>query len=126
MHITDAEQRDWLQRRIEGPTRNQLHAEGKKAILNKLIEGEGFEKFAAPASSAPSASGLDGAESTIPRWSRSSSAAANWASKEIGAGHVPSRAAQCAGQCDAKPYRQLFHEFQGGAAILPKSKVRAT
>ncbi|MEJ0042881.1 MAG: hypothetical protein WDM81_12045 [Rhizomicrobium sp.] len=47
MHINDAEQKDWLQRRIEGPDKEIVFSpEGKKAILNKLVEAEGFEKFA--------------------------------------------------------------------------------
>ncbi|HXJ02851.1 MAG TPA: hypothetical protein VNH44_16645, partial [Micropepsaceae bacterium] len=43
MHINDAEQRFWLQRRIEGDAVS-FTPEGKKAILNKLVEAEGFEK----------------------------------------------------------------------------------
>ena len=81
MHINDAEQKDWLQRRIEGPDKEiNFTPEGKKAILNKLIEAEGFEKFAAAAlSSAPSASAWTAAKPRFRRWSRSSSAAASWA-----------------------------------------------
>ena len=46
MHINDPEQKDWLQRRIEGPDKEiRFTPEGKRAILNKLIEAEGFEKF---------------------------------------------------------------------------------
>ncbi|MBN9555880.1 MAG: 2-oxoglutarate dehydrogenase E1 component, partial [Alphaproteobacteria bacterium] len=67
MHITDAEQKDWLQRRIEGPDKDiSFTPEGKKAILNKLIEGEGFEKFAAARFVGAKRFGLDGGEATIP------------------------------------------------------------
>src|ERR1700761_8957265 len=39
MHINDPEQKDWLQRRIEGPDKEiTFTPEGKRAILNKLIE----------------------------------------------------------------------------------------
>src|SRR6202000_2703978 len=65
MHISDAEQKTWLQRRIEGDAIN-FTPEGKKAILNKLIEAEGFEKFAANRFVGTKRFGLDGAESTIP------------------------------------------------------------
>lgn len=46
MHITDPAQKAWLQERIEGPDK-EIHftREGKRAILNKLVEAEGFEKF---------------------------------------------------------------------------------
>src|SRR5258708_6006021 len=65
MHINDAEQKTWLQRRIEGDAVN-FTPEGKKAILNKLIEAEGFEKFASNRFVGTKRFGLDGAESTIP------------------------------------------------------------
>src|SRR4029079_17449706 len=65
MHINDAEQKTWLQKRIEG---DHVHftPEGKKAILNKLIEAEGFEKFASNRFVGTKRFGLDGAEATIP------------------------------------------------------------
>ena len=76
MHINDAEQKDWLQRRIEGPDKEIVFTPvGKKAILNKLIEAEGFEKFA----DVKIAPGRQRLASTAPkpwsrRWNRSSSA----------------------------------------------------
>ena len=43
VHINDAEEKDWLQRRIEGPDKEiTFTPAGKRAILNKLIEAEGF------------------------------------------------------------------------------------
>ena len=67
MHINDAEQKDWLQRRIEGEGKEiSFTPEGKKAILNKLIEAEGFEKFASNRFVGTKRFGLDGGEATIP------------------------------------------------------------
>src|SRR5690242_21288339 len=41
MHINDPEQKDWLQRRIEGPDKEiTFTPEGKRAILNKLRSEE--------------------------------------------------------------------------------------
>src|SRR6266436_10337160 len=46
MHITNAAQKAWIQERIEGPDKEiSFTREGRRAILNKLIEAEGFEKF---------------------------------------------------------------------------------
>src|ERR1700748_2531884 len=46
MHITYAAQKAWIQERIEGPDKEiSFTREGRRAILNKLIESEGFEKF---------------------------------------------------------------------------------
>src|SRR5690606_23654050 len=46
MHISDPEQKGWIQARIEGPDKEiSFTREGKIAILRKLIESEGFEHF---------------------------------------------------------------------------------
>src|SRR6185503_19263872 len=42
MHISNAQQKGWLQERIEGEHKEiTFTREGKRAILNKLIEAEG-------------------------------------------------------------------------------------
>ncbi|MGY3427628.1 2-oxoglutarate dehydrogenase complex dehydrogenase (E1) component-like enzyme [Bradyrhizobium sp. F1.13.4] len=46
MHITNAAQKAWIQERIEGPDKEiSFTREGRRAILMKLVEAEGFEKF---------------------------------------------------------------------------------
>src|SRR5262245_42182423 len=46
MHISDPQQKAWIQGRIEGPDKSiSFTPNGKRAILNKLIEAEGFEQF---------------------------------------------------------------------------------
>ncbi len=46
MHISDPDAKQWIQERMEGPDKEiRFTPQGKKAILNKLIESEGFEKF---------------------------------------------------------------------------------
>ena len=46
MHMGDPEEKDWIRNRIEGPEKDIKFTEnGKKAILNKIIEAEGFEKY---------------------------------------------------------------------------------
>jgi 2-oxoglutarate dehydrogenase E1 component len=117
MHITDAEQKDWLQRRIEGPDKEiSFTPEGKKAILNKLIEGEGFEKFAATRFVGTKRFGLDGAESTIPALEQIIKRGGQLGVKEIVLGMSHRGRLNVLVNVMGKPYRQLFHEFQGGAA----------
>lgn len=77
MHISDPEQSAWLKERIEGYGKEiTFTREGRRAILNKLVEAEGFEKFSMSNTWAPSASALTGARRSSRRWSRSSSGAA--------------------------------------------------
>jgi 2-oxoglutarate dehydrogenase E1 component len=117
MHITDAEQKDWLQRRIEGPDKDiAFTPEGKKGILNKLIEGEGFEKFAANRFVGTKRFGLDGAEATIPALEQIIKRGGQLGVKEIVLGMAHRGRLNVLVNVMGKPYRQLFHEFQGGAA----------
>ena len=44
LHISNGAQKGWIQERIEGPDKEiSFTREGKRAILNKLIEADGFE-----------------------------------------------------------------------------------
>src|ERR1700720_3399199 len=117
MHINDAEQKDWLQRRIEGPDKDiKFTPEGKKAILYKLVEAEGFEKFAANRFVGTKRFGLDGSEATIPALEQIIKRGGQLGVKEIVLGMAHRGRLNVLVNVMGKPYRQLFHEFQGGAA----------
>ena len=63
MHISNPEEKAWIQARIEGPKKEiAFTAEGKKAILRKLVEAEGFEKFLDVKYTGTKRFGLDGSE----------------------------------------------------------------
>jgi 2-oxoglutarate dehydrogenase E1 component len=117
MHINDAEQKNWLQRRIEGPDKEiSFTPQGKKAILNKLIEAEGFEKFAGVRFLGTKRFGLDGGEATIPALEQIIKRGGQLGVKEIVLGMSHRGRLNVLANVMAKPYRQLFHEFQGGGA----------
>ena len=64
MHISDPAQKGWMQEQIEGPDKEiTFTREGKRAILNKLIEAEGFEKFCDLKFTGTKRFGLDGGNS---------------------------------------------------------------
>jgi 2-oxoglutarate dehydrogenase E1 component len=117
MHITDAEQKTWLQRRIEGDEGQVAFTkEGKKAILNKLIEAEGFEKFASTRFVGTKRFGLDGGEATIPALEQIIKRGGQLGVSEIVVGMAHRGRLNVLVNVMGKPYRQLFHEFQGGSA----------
>jgi len=117
MHINDAEQKDWLQRRIEGQDKDiKFTPEGKKAILNKLVEAEGFEKFSANRFVGTKRFGLDGGEATIPALEQIIKRGGQLGVKEIVLGMAHRGRLNVLVNVMSKSYRQLFHEFQGGAA----------
>jgi len=117
MHINDAEQKAWLQRRIEGEEGEvSFTPEGKKAILNKLIEAEGFEKFAANRFVGTKRFGLDGGEAVIPALEQIIKRGGQLGVNEIVLGMAHRGRLNVLVNVMGKPYRQLFHEFQGGSA----------
>ena len=67
MHMSNPEEKGWIQQRIEGPDKAiEFTAMGKKAILQKLIEAEGFEQFIDVKYKGTKRFGLDGGEALIP------------------------------------------------------------
>src|SRR6201996_2772167 len=117
MHINDAEQKNWLQRRIEGPDKEiAFTPEGKRSILNKLVESEGFEKFSGVRFLGTKRFGLDGGESTIPALEQIIKRGGQLGVKDIELGMAHRGRLNVLANVMGKPYRQIFHEFQGGAA----------
>ena len=67
MHISNPTERKWFRDRIEKSEDNlKFTKNGKEAILNKLIQAEGFEKFLHTKYVGTKRFGLDGGESLIP------------------------------------------------------------
>jgi len=117
MHINDPVEKDWLQRRIEGPDKNIVFTpEGKRSILNKLIEAEGFEKFCALRFVGTKRFGLDGGEAMIPALEQIIKRGGQLGVKEIVLGMSHRGRLNVLANVMSKPYRQIFHEFQGGSA----------
>jgi 2-oxoglutarate dehydrogenase E1 component len=117
MHISNAAQKGWIQERIEGPYKEiSFTREGKRAILNKLIESEGFEKFLDVKYTGTKRFGLDGAESLIPALEQIIKRGGNLGVKEIVLGMPHRGRLNVLTQVMGKPHRALFHEFKGGSA----------
>jgi 2-oxoglutarate dehydrogenase E1 component len=117
MHISDPEQKAWLQQRMEGADKEyQFTREGKKAILNKLIEAEGFERFCAVKFVGTKRFGLDGGESLIPALEQIIKVGGKLGAKEISFGMPHRGRLNVLCNVMSKPYRAVFHEFQGGTS----------
>src|SRR5262249_42657140 len=117
MHISNAAQKSWIQERIEGPDKEiSFTREGKRAILTKLIEAEGFEKFCDLRFTGTKRFGLDGAESLIPALEQIIKRGGNLGVKEIVVGMPHRGRLNVLTQVMGKPHRAIFHEFKGGSA----------
>jgi 2-oxoglutarate dehydrogenase E1 component len=116
IHISDPAQKSWLQARIEGPEKEiTFTREGKRAILNKLVETEGFEKFLDRKFTGTKRFGLDGGEALIPGLEQIIKRGGNLGVKEIVLGMAHRGRLNVLTQVMGKPHRALFHEFKGGS-----------
>ena len=117
MHISDPAQKGWIQERIEGPDKEiTFTREGKRAILNKLVEADGFEKFCDVKFTGTKRFGLDGAESMIPALEQIIKRGGALGVKEIVIGMAHRGRLNVLSQVMAKPHRAIFHEFKGGSS----------
>ena len=117
MHITNAAQKAWIQERIEGPDKEiSFTREGRRAILIKLVEAEGFEKFCDVKFTGTKRFGLDGGELLIPALEQIIKRGGNLGVKEIVFGMPHRGRLNVLTQVMGKPHRALFHEFKGGSA----------
>ncbi len=116
MHISDPEQAGWLKERIEGYGKEiAFTREGRKAILNKLVEAEGYEKFLHVKYMGTKRFGLDGAESLIPAMEQIIKRGGMLGVKEVAIGMPHRGRLSVLANVMMKPYRAIFNEFQGGS-----------
>ncbi|NKX44072.1 2-oxoglutarate dehydrogenase E1 component [Roseicyclus persicicus] len=116
MHISDPEQAAWLKERIEGYGKEiAFTREGRKAILNKLVEAEGFEKFLHVKYMGTKRFGLDGGEALIPAMEQIIKRGGALGLKEIVIGMPHRGRLSVLANVMGKPYRAIFNEFQGGS-----------
>ena len=116
MHISDPEQSAWLKERIEGFDKEiTFTREGRKAILNKMVEAEGFEKFLHVKYMGTKRFGLDGGESLIPALEQIIKRGGALGVKEIIIGMPHRGRLSVLANVMQKPYRAIFNEFQGGS-----------
>jgi 2-oxoglutarate dehydrogenase E1 component len=117
MHVSDVEERRFLQERIEGPDKViRFTPEGKKAILSAVIRGEEYEKFLGKKYVGTKRFGLDGGESMIPALEAVIKYGGQLGVREIIYGMAHRGRLNVLANVMAKPYRVIFHEFSGGTA----------
>ncbi len=117
MHISDPAEKAWLQERIEGKDKEiSFTPEGRRAILNKLIEAEGFEKFLDLKYTGTKRFGLDGGEAMIPALEQIIKRGGALGVREIVLGMAHRGRLNVLTTVMAKPFRAVFHEFKGGSA----------
>ncbi|MEM7492058.1 MAG: 2-oxoglutarate dehydrogenase E1 component [Pseudomonadota bacterium] len=115
-HISDPEEKSWLQERIEGPDKGVAFTkQGKKAILTKLIEAETFERFLHKRYPGTKRFGLDGGEAAVPALEQIIKRGGALGVNEIVVGMPHRGRLNMLAAVMGKKYEKIFHEFMGGS-----------
>ena len=118
MHISDPKEKSWLQERIEGRDKEiTFTKDGKVAILKKLIETEGFERFLHRRFPGTKRFGLDGGESMVPALEQIIKRGGALGVQDIVVGMPHRGRLNVLAAVMGKPYQVIFHEFQGGSSL---------
>ena len=114
MHISNPTERKWLRDRIEQDENSlQFTKNGKEAILKKLIQAEGFEKFLHTKYVGTKRFGLDGGESLIPALEQIIKIAGQSGAKEVKIGMSHRGRLNVLANVLQKSYKRIFNEFAG-------------
>jgi len=114
MHISDPLEKVWLRERME-KKEYQLNftTNGKKGILNKLMQAEGFEKFLAIKFLGTKRFGIDGGESLIPTLEQLIKRGGQLGVKEMKIGMPHRGRLNVLANVLQKSYKRMFNEFAG-------------
>ena len=117
MHISEPKKRTWIQERIEqfgNHTRFSLN--GKRAILENLIEADVFESFLDRKFRGTKRFGLDGGEAAISGVEQIVKRGSQLGVREFVIGMSHRGRLNMLANVMRKPYRAIFSEFQGGSS----------
>jgi multifunctional 2-oxoglutarate metabolism enzyme len=112
MHISDPDQKSWIQTRVEHPA-PEPELEEKKHILERLNAAEGFERFLHSKYTGHKRFSLEGAESLIPMLDALLETAADEGMVEVVMGMSHRGRLNVLANVVGKPLREIFREFEG-------------
>ena len=121
MHISNPTERKWFRDRVEKSEDSlQFTKNGKEAILNKLIQAEGFEKFLHTKYVGTKRFGLDGGESLIPALEQIIKIGSQSNVKEVKIGMSHRGRLNVLANVLQKSYKRIFNEFAGEFNLTSK------
>ena len=114
MHISDPKEKTWFRNRMEKKENQPSFTEaGKKGILQKLIQAEGFEKFLHLKYIGTKRFGIDGGEALIPALEQIIKKGGQLGVKEVKIGMSHRGRLNVLANLLQKSYKRIFNEFTG-------------
>jgi 2-oxoglutarate dehydrogenase E1 component len=118
LHLTDPEEKSWIQQRIEEPrNKTDFTREGKIAIYQRLVAAESLEKFLHTKYVGTKRFGLDGGEAMIPCIEQIMKRGSQMGLKEVVVGMAHRGRLNILTNVMGKPFTALFAEFQGVPSV---------
>jgi len=116
MHIQSAEEKAWIQERMESKRNHTDFTDlGKRTILERLTEAETFEMYLDRKHRGTKRFGLDGGESVVPAIEQILKRGAQLGYEELVIGMPHRGRLNILANVINKPYRAIFSEFAGNA-----------
>lgn len=114
MHLTDPDEKSWIQERIEAPRNHtDFTTNGKKAILERLTAAENFEQFLGKKYPGTKRFGVDGGEILIPALEQIMKRGGQMGLKEMVLGMAHRGRLNVLANVMGKPFSAIFAEFLG-------------
>ncbi|MEC7702150.1 MAG: 2-oxoglutarate dehydrogenase E1 component [Pseudomonadota bacterium] len=116
-HLSDPEEKSWIQQRIEAPRNHtDFTVNGKRAIYQRIVAAETFEKFLNTKYTGTKRFGLDGGESVIPAIEQIMKRGGQLGLEEIVLGMAHRGRLNVLTNVMGKPFTAVFSEFQGNSS----------
>ena len=113
-HLGDAKEREWLREEIEsGRVHEPLSADEKKAVLRRLTEVDGLERFLGRAYQGYKRFSIEGTDMMVPMLDSAIDSAANAGAKEVCIAMAHRGRINVLAHILQKPYKTIFGEFEG-------------
>lgn len=125
MHIVDTEQRQWIQKRMDGVRSSpEFNLDTKRHLLERLTAAEGLEKYLGSRYPGTKRFGLEGGESLIPMLDELVQRSGSYAAKEIVIGMAHRGRLNVLINTLGKQPSELFDEFEGKAIFNSSGDVK--
>ncbi len=113
-HLGQAAEREWLREQIEsGRIHEPLSAEEKKAVLRRLTEVDGLERFLGRVYQGYKRFSIEGTDMMVPILDTTIEAAGKHGTREVGIAMAHRGRINVLAHVLGKPYKTIFGEFEG-------------
>ena len=117
-HISDHQERVWLQHAIEsGRYRKPLSADERRSLLERLTEVEGFEHYLKRAFLGQKQFSIEGLDVMVPMLDEAVELGVEWGAHEVVIGMAHRGRLNVLAHIIGRPYEELLREFEGERTI---------